>query len=215
MKDVPAFVSTVRKATEHASNTGEIVTLGITPSRPETGYGYLKIARGGPPKGPVKLEAFVEKRGRVHGDLAAHLPSGVLERLPRGDRSEAFRRPGAKGAAAGGQQEAGNLLGPAPFKALENRVVFAVNRQDADALASRSFHDGFARQHEDFLAGHGQILAGAERGQRRGEPGGADNGDQHHVGVSLLHHLGETLGALKKPGALGKMQTGFFRRLGI
>lgn len=61
MKDVPAFVSTVRRAAEHARTTGEIVTLGITPSRTETGYGYLKIARGGSVQGPVKLEAFVEK----------------------------------------------------------------------------------------------------------------------------------------------------------
>lgn len=61
MKDVPAFVSTVRKAVDHAQATGDLVTLGITPSRPETGYGYLKVASGAAPSGAVELEAFVEK----------------------------------------------------------------------------------------------------------------------------------------------------------
>lgn len=61
MKDVPAFVDTVRRAAAHAASTGDLVTLGIAPSRPETGYGYLKVARGGVPGTAVRLEAFVEK----------------------------------------------------------------------------------------------------------------------------------------------------------
>ncbi|MCX8955283.1 mannose-1-phosphate guanylyltransferase/mannose-6-phosphate isomerase, partial [Ruegeria sp. NA] len=44
-----------------AARTGQLVTFGITPDRPETGYGYLKLA--GAPEGtaPVKLDSFVEK----------------------------------------------------------------------------------------------------------------------------------------------------------
>ena len=40
---------------------GRIVTFGITPDRPETGYGYLELAK--PPEGcaPVPLSRFVEK----------------------------------------------------------------------------------------------------------------------------------------------------------
>lgn len=61
MKDVPAFVATVRRAAAHAGSTGDLVTLGIAPSRPETGYGYLKVARSASSGTAVKLEAFVEK----------------------------------------------------------------------------------------------------------------------------------------------------------
>jgi len=44
-----------------AAQDGQLVTFGITPDRPETGYGYLEM--GGTPDGatPVPLQRFVEK----------------------------------------------------------------------------------------------------------------------------------------------------------
>lgn len=44
-----------------AAQAGQLVTFGITPDRPETGYGYFKLATA--PEGitPVKLDSFVEK----------------------------------------------------------------------------------------------------------------------------------------------------------
>jgi mannose-1-phosphate guanylyltransferase len=54
------FTQTVNAAMEWASSHDDLVTLGVKPSRPETGYGYLKVARGG--SDPCrKVEAFVEK----------------------------------------------------------------------------------------------------------------------------------------------------------
>jgi mannose-1-phosphate guanylyltransferase len=41
INDVPAFHDVVRAAVEGA-RTGQLMTIGITPSRPETGYGYLE-----------------------------------------------------------------------------------------------------------------------------------------------------------------------------
>jgi mannose-1-phosphate guanylyltransferase/mannose-6-phosphate isomerase len=46
------------QAAARAAAGGAIVVLGITPDRPETGYGYLKSAPG---EGAVQLLAFVEK----------------------------------------------------------------------------------------------------------------------------------------------------------
>lgn len=46
------------------SNKGGIVTFGVAPKRPETGYGYIKIKSPGPqsPRTPVyKIEKFIEK----------------------------------------------------------------------------------------------------------------------------------------------------------
>lgn len=44
---------------EKGAKEGKIVTLGIEPTRPETGYGYIRYADG---DGPVlKVDAFVEK----------------------------------------------------------------------------------------------------------------------------------------------------------
>lgn len=65
--DVPAF----RKALEAASLVaaeGFIVTIGITPTRPDTGYGYIRVGE------PPRVKQFVEKP-----DLAtaqAYLQSG-------------------------------------------------------------------------------------------------------------------------------------------
>jgi mannose-1-phosphate guanylyltransferase/mannose-6-phosphate isomerase len=61
MRDVPRFISTVGQAADWASRTGDLVTLGISPTRPETGYGYLRT--GGPASGgpALQVEAFVEK----------------------------------------------------------------------------------------------------------------------------------------------------------
>ncbi len=60
--DEPAFVRALETAVATAT-TGSIVTLGITPTRPETGYGYLHLgdALPGAPEGVRRVGAFVEK----------------------------------------------------------------------------------------------------------------------------------------------------------
>ncbi|TWI38038.1 mannose-1-phosphate guanylyltransferase/mannose-6-phosphate isomerase [Paracoccus sulfuroxidans] len=56
--DVAAFSNAVRKGAV-AARQGRIVTFGIEPTRPETGYGYMEAEAGG--DGPVTLRRFVEK----------------------------------------------------------------------------------------------------------------------------------------------------------
>jgi mannose-1-phosphate guanylyltransferase/mannose-6-phosphate isomerase len=49
-------------AARPAAEAGSIVTFGITPDRPETGYGYLELTGEAYPEGtPQPLQAFVEK----------------------------------------------------------------------------------------------------------------------------------------------------------
>src|SRR4051794_21094781 len=56
------FTATIKKAALWAEESGDLVTLGIKPVRPETGYGYLKTDTS-PAKSnhPKKVEAFIEK----------------------------------------------------------------------------------------------------------------------------------------------------------
>ncbi len=54
------YQATVRAAIDWATRHDDLVTLGIQPTRPETGYGYLRVADGGE-AGPVVVDAFVEK----------------------------------------------------------------------------------------------------------------------------------------------------------
>ncbi|NNU17572.1 NTP transferase domain-containing protein [Parvularcula sp. ZS-1/3] len=60
--DIPAFTEAVSRGVE-AAEKGYLVTLGITPEGPETGYGYIK---GGEKLtgGTFKVERFVEKPDR-------------------------------------------------------------------------------------------------------------------------------------------------------
>ena len=58
--DTASFVGSVQQAIE-AANQGEIAILGITPDRPETGYGYIKVTRSSHGVGPMTVERFVEK----------------------------------------------------------------------------------------------------------------------------------------------------------
>src|SRR6056297_961934 len=69
--DVDAFHAAVTAGLE-AAEQGALVTFGITPTAPETGYGYIKAA-GDAGGAPVAVERFVEKpdRERAEEYLAA------------------------------------------------------------------------------------------------------------------------------------------------
>ncbi|MBN2171904.1 MAG: mannose-1-phosphate guanylyltransferase [Candidatus Krumholzibacteriota bacterium] len=61
--DEPAFRRLVRRALRCAREEGALVTLGVTPDRAETGYGYIETegrAAGGE---PLPVRRFVEKPG--------------------------------------------------------------------------------------------------------------------------------------------------------
>ena len=59
MPDVAAFHDCVTRGLP-AINTGDLVTFGITPSHPETAYGYLELSAPSE-SAPVALSRFVEK----------------------------------------------------------------------------------------------------------------------------------------------------------
>ena len=64
IRDNAAFSKTLEQAIE-AAQTGKLVTIGITPTFPATGYGYIRFAKSDGAAKPV--EQFVEKpreRGR-------------------------------------------------------------------------------------------------------------------------------------------------------
>lgn len=58
IKNEPAFLAAVRAAEKEALR-GSVVTIGITPTRPETGFGYIQLREGGSEARAV--ERFFEK----------------------------------------------------------------------------------------------------------------------------------------------------------
>jgi mannose-1-phosphate guanylyltransferase len=69
--DEPAYGAALARAVE-AARTGEVVTIGIGPSRPETGYGYIEVGEE-IATGVFRARRFVEKpdRARAEQFLAA------------------------------------------------------------------------------------------------------------------------------------------------
>src|SRR5206468_4649971 len=63
------------------------------------------------PAGFDQLQALVEHRGGVDGDLAPHAPGGVLEGVGEGGVLDLLGGGGAKGAAGGGEDQALDLAG--------------------------------------------------------------------------------------------------------
>ncbi len=65
--DAEAFASAIRRAADAAAGGDVLVTLGVKPTRPATGYGYIRVgepaARGYP--GLRRVSRFVEKPDRA------------------------------------------------------------------------------------------------------------------------------------------------------
>ena len=57
-----AFAAAIRRAARAAAREGVLVTLGITPTRPDTGYGYIRTGKPAPGyAGLARVRRFVEK----------------------------------------------------------------------------------------------------------------------------------------------------------
>lgn len=60
IRDVPAFHAAVRAAVP-AAQAGALVTFGVTPTGPETAYGYIRYGAEAVSDGVFRVERFVEK----------------------------------------------------------------------------------------------------------------------------------------------------------
>jgi mannose-1-phosphate guanylyltransferase len=77
--DERAFAAAIRAAARAADGAGVLVTLGVRPTRPDTGYGYIQLgsAAGDAHPGLHRVKRFVEKpdaaRARRYLEGGAHL----------------------------------------------------------------------------------------------------------------------------------------------
>ncbi len=61
IRDVDSFHQTILRAAEFAFNSEGLVTIGIKPTRPETGYGYIQIDERTVAENIFKVYTFAEK----------------------------------------------------------------------------------------------------------------------------------------------------------
>lgn len=74
ISDIALFRQSIQAAVK-AANGGVLVTFGVEPTRPETGYGYLELQEAGLNGEAVPLRRFVEKPD--HQSAQAMLASGM------------------------------------------------------------------------------------------------------------------------------------------
>ncbi len=94
--DQQAFCAGVEAALK-AADAGDLVTFGIQPTRPETGYGYLKVVSKPDGSGePIKLARFVEKPDAVRAvemlESGDHLWNAGIFLFAAKDLIEAFEQ---------------------------------------------------------------------------------------------------------------------------
>lgn len=61
IKDKVEFQNTIKKAASFAESSDSLVTIGIKPTRPETGYGYIQFIDDEVSEGIYKVQTFAEK----------------------------------------------------------------------------------------------------------------------------------------------------------
>ena len=86
---------------------------------------------------------------------------------------------------------------PAGPQALPDRRVLGVDRHDLAAAGGARLGDDRARRDQALLVREREALAGFERGERRGQPGEADDRVEHDVGVGVRGELGERAGVVE------------------
>lgn len=133
--DAAAFRAAVAQGAV-AAQAGRIVTFGITPDRPETGYGYLELASDG--EGPQPLARFVEKPDAVRAaemvEAGTFLWNAGIFLFRADTMIEAFRQHApaylepVQAAVDGAQRDLGFLrLARGPWEGLEdNSIDYAV-----------------------------------------------------------------------------------------
>ena len=138
-----------------------------------------------------QLEALVRERGGVDGDLRAHVPRRVRERLRRCHVFELVTAVTAERTSGGRQYQRVNLLGCTSFEALERCRVLAVDRDQAASATPLRRQGQLARSDEALLVREREVHPAFERPQGRGQAGEADDGVEDEIGLGPLEQLRE------------------------
>src|SRR5487761_1358905 len=102
----------------------------------------------------VRLEALVEQRRRVNGNLAPHLPGRVMKRFLGSDVVEVLQRKITEGAAGGSEDQPARRAWFAP-QTLPDSTMFTVNRTECPAAACGRLGEWRSGTDQDLLVGHG------------------------------------------------------------
>ena len=147
------------------------------------------------PLGLDHLETLVHHRSRVDGDLGAHIPRGVFQRISLRHMGYLVHRLQAEGTTRGRQQNLFNAVLILADKTLEDGRVLAIDGQNLGTIANGQVADQLSCHHERLLVGQTDGLVGLDGVDRRRQSCEAHHSRQHHVDGSSLDNLVERLGS--------------------
>lgn len=156
ISDAGAFRAAVMQATT-AAQAGSLVTFGITPTRPETGYGYLQLAERGTAHAaePLPLACFVEKpdASRAEAMLSdgGYLWNSGIFLFRIGTIIDLFRHhqpdifSGVEAAVAGARVDLGfTRLAPAPWAGVADISIDYAIMEKASGIVAMPFGAGWS-----------------------------------------------------------------------
>lgn len=146
IEDIPAFHKAVSEGVK-AAELGRLVTFGIQPDKPETGFGYLKLS--GAPNGngrAIPLDAFVEKPDLANAEKmladGRYLWNAGIFLFRAGDILDAFEKHApvmtntVRAAVEQAEADLGFLrLAPEPWSEIEDESIDYAIMEKADNLS--------------------------------------------------------------------------------
>ena len=141
------------------------------------------------PSGFDDLQRLVEHGRRIDGDLPAHVPVRMLERLLLGRHEDILLLPRAERTAAGRENQTLGPVGPRALQALENGAVLAVHRQQRMPCFLRRLRHQLAAGDERLLVGQQHALAAPQTLHHGGKTDHADHGHEHVVRVACARNV--------------------------
>src|SRR2546421_7348746 len=97
------------------------------------------------------FQALVHQRGTVNGDLGAHVPCRMCERVRDGDMLQLVARTAAEWAAACRQDDASHLRRATAAQALVNGGMLGVDRHDFTATRRARFGNDWSGRDQAFF----------------------------------------------------------------
>ena len=141
-----------------------------------------------------QLEALVHERGRVDGDLAAHRPGGMGERLLDGDRLQLGGLAAAERSPRRGEDQLEHGAGPLGGQQLVQRRVLGVDRDDRGPGGLGELRYQLAADDQRLLVGQRQVDPLAQRRHRRHQARRAHDPVEHQVTAGLGDERDEPVG---------------------
>src|SRR5574340_1345034 len=116
-------------------------------------YQHIHLFRGETekPAGLDDLKPLVHKGRRIYGDLSAHAPVGMLQRLFCLYVFELVSGLIDEGPSRGSQAYPPDFSSVVSFQALGDSRMLTVHRDDPDPMEFRFLHNDLAGHHECFL----------------------------------------------------------------